>query len=62
MRLLGMLLALGIIGWVLYTAAGGGSNDTIVPQGYQQSLEKAHGVEQIIHAAENLKLEAVDED
>ena len=38
MRLLGMLLALAAIGWVLYTASGGGKNETIVPEAYQQSL------------------------
>ena len=51
MRLLGMLLALAAIGWVLYTASGGGKNETIVPEAYQQSLEKAEGVEQMVQDA-----------
>ena len=60
MRLLGMVLALGAIGWVLYTASGGGKNDSIIPTGYQQSLEKAENVEETVHEAadmRNFKLE-----
>lgn len=53
MRLLGLILALGIIAWVLYTASGGGRNETIVPEGYQQSMEKAQGVEQTLQDTED---------
>lgn len=61
MRLLGMLLALAAIGWVLYTASGGGKNETIVPEGYQQSLEKAEGVEQMVQDAADKRLEGLDD-
>lgn len=61
MRLLGMLLALAAIGWVLYTASGGGKNETIVPEGYQQSLEKAEGVEQMVQDAADKRLEGIDQ-
>ncbi len=54
MRLLGMILALGAIGWLLYTAAGGEDAETAIPQGYQQSLEKAQGVQDIVNAAGTL--------
>ena len=55
MRLLGMVLALGAIGWVLYTASGGGKNDSIIPTGYQQSLEKAENVEESVHEAAEMR-------
>ena len=61
MRLLGMLLALAAIGWVLYTASGGGKNETIVPEGYQQSVEKAEGVEQMVQDAADKRLEGLDD-
>ena len=61
MRLLGMLLALAAIGWVLYTASGGGKTETIVPEGYQQSLEKAEGVEQMVQDAADKRLEGLDD-
>lgn len=61
MRLLGMILALGAIGWVLYTASGGGKNDTVIPTGYQQSMEKAEGVEQTVQDAANVRLQAIEE-
>lgn len=60
MRLLGMLLALAAIGWVLYTASGKGKNDSIVPEPYQQSIEKAEGVEQMVNDAARQRLEDAD--
>ena len=51
MRLLGMILALGAIGWLLYQAAGGDKAEGVIPQGYQQSVEKAKGVEQTVQEA-----------
>ena len=62
MRLLGMLLALGAIGWVLYTGSGGGKNDGVIPEGYQQSMDKAEDVEDTIRADVEDKLKALDED
>lgn len=61
MRLLGMLLALGVIGWMLYTASGGGKNETIIPEGQQQALEKAEGVEQMVQDAADKRLEGIDQ-
>ncbi len=61
MRLLGMILALAAIGWVLYTASGKGKNETIVPEPYQQSLEKAGSVEQLVNDAAEQRLKEIDE-
>ncbi len=61
MRLLGMALALGAIGWVSYTASGGGKNDTIIPTGYQKSLEKAENVEESVHEATELRSFKIEE-
>jgi protein-tyrosine-phosphatase len=55
-----MLLALAAIGWVLYTASGKGRNETIVPEPYQQSLEKAEGVEQMVNDAAEQRLKDID--
>ena len=60
MRLLGMILALGAIGWVLYQAAGGSRSDGVVPEGYQQSMEKARGVEQTVQEAAQLRMPETD--
>ena len=60
MRLLGMLLALAAIGWVLYTASGRGKHDSIVPEPYQQSIEKAEGVEQMVNDAARQRVEDAD--
>ncbi|KZX56160.1 hypothetical protein A3709_07175 [Halioglobus sp. HI00S01] len=62
MRLLGMLLALGAIGWVLYSGSGGGDSDTMIPTGYQQSLEKAESVEDTLRAGTEDKLKALEND
>ncbi len=48
MRLLGMILALGAIGWLLYSAAGGEDAETVIPESYQQSLDKARGVQDLV--------------
>ncbi len=52
MRLIGLILALGAIGWMLYSASGGGNAQSAIPEGYQQSLQKAEGVEQTLKEAE----------
>ncbi len=49
MRLLGMILALGAIGWLLYNAAGGEDAQSVIPESYQESLEKAQGVQDIVN-------------
>lgn len=61
MRLILLLLALGAVGWVLYQVSGGGKAESVIPAGYQQSLEKAHGVEQTIQEAAELRLQQVEE-
>ena len=61
MRMLGMLLALAAIGWVLYSASGGGKNDTIIPEGHQQALEKAEGVEQLMQDTAEKRLDDIDQ-
>ncbi|MEP5568177.1 MAG: hypothetical protein ABJN62_10115 [Halioglobus sp.] len=61
MRLLGMILALGAIGWVLYNASGGGEAETIIPESYQQSLDKAQGVESMVNDAAGQRLDSVDD-
>ena len=62
MRLLGMILALGAIGWVLYNASGGSEADSIIPESYQQSLDKAQGVESMVNDAASKRLDSVDND
>ena len=59
MRLLGMLLALSAIGWVLYNASGSGESDTIIPESYQQSLDKAQGVEEMVKDAAEQRLDSL---
>ncbi len=61
MRLLGMILALGAMGWVLYNASGGGEAETIIPESYQQSLEKAQGVEGMVKDAAEQRLDSLEE-
>ena len=61
MRLIGMLLALGAIGWVLYQASGGKEGDGAIPESYQQSLKKAEGVEQTVQEAAQLRMQEIDQ-
>ncbi|MBT3411306.1 MAG: hypothetical protein P8L70_03335 [Halioglobus sp.] len=61
MRLLGMLLALGAMGWVLYNASGSGESDTIIPESYQQSLDKAQGVEEMVKDAAEQRLDSLED-
>jgi preprotein translocase subunit SecG len=60
MRFIGILIALGIIGWVMYQASGGDDNAGIIPESYQQSMEKAEGVEQTVQDAAQRQLEEID--
>jgi len=61
MRLIGMILALGAIGWVLYQASGGKEGDGVVPESYQQSMKKAEGVEQTVKEAAELRMQEIDQ-
>ena len=56
-----MLLALGAIGWVLYNASGNGESDTIIPESYQQSLDKAQGVEEMVKDAAEQRLDSLED-
>ena len=64
MRLIGMVLALGAIAWVFLRAAPEGdpsaSTPTAMPQGYQQSLEKAEGLEQALQDAADARINAIE--
>jgi preprotein translocase subunit SecG len=61
MRYIGLILALGVIGWVLYQAAGGGKAETAIPESYQQSLGKAKGVEQAMQDAAKKSMQEAEE-
>ena len=60
MRLIGMILALGAIGWVLYQASGGKDGDGAIPESYQQSMDKAKGVEQSVQQATQQRMQALE--
>ncbi len=60
MRLLAMLLSLGAIGWLLYTAAGGDEAETVIPEAYQQQLDEAREMENAIQDEVRKQMEAVD--
>jgi preprotein translocase subunit SecG len=62
MRLIGMVLALGAIVWVMLQAAGGGDAETVIPESYQQSINKAQGLEQSMQDAANEKMRALEEE
>lgn len=61
MRYLGLILALGVVCWVLYRAAGGGEAETVIPAEYQKSLNTAKGVEQSMQDATRKSLEEAEE-
>lgn len=61
MRLIGMVLALGAIMWVLFQSSGGGDAETVIPESYQQSLDKANSVEQSLQEATLKRMQALDE-
>lgn len=62
MRLIGMILALGAIVWVMLQAAGGGDAETVIPESYQQSINKAQGLEQSMQDAADKKLRELEEE
>ncbi len=61
MRLIGIILALGAIGWVLYQASGGREGEGAIPEGYQQSMEKAQNVEQTVQDTAQQRLQELDQ-
>jgi hypothetical protein len=62
MRLIGMVLALGAIVWVMLQATGGGDAETVIPESYQQSINKAQDLEQSMQDAANEKMRALEEE
>ena len=62
MRMIGMVLALGAIVWVMLQAAGGGDAETVIPESYQQSMNKAQDLEQSMQDAANEKMRALEEE
>jgi preprotein translocase subunit SecG len=61
MRLIGIVLVLGIIGWVLYQAAGGGEAETAIPAEYQKSLDKAKDMEKAMQEATNKSMQEAED-
>ncbi len=61
MRFIGILISLGIIGWILYKASGGDENPGVIPESYLESMEKAEGVEQTVQDAAQRRLEELDQ-
>jgi len=49
------------MGWVLYNASGSGESDTIIPESYQQSLDKAQGVEEMVKDAAEQRLDSLED-
>lgn len=62
MRLIGMILALGAIVWVMLQATGGGDSETVIPESYQQSINKAQDLEQSMQDTANEKMRALEEE
>lgn len=61
MRFIGLILALGAIGWVLYQASGGDEGDGAIPQAYQDSMNKAESVEQTLQDSAQQRLRELDQ-
>ena len=60
MRFVGILIALGAIGWFLYQGSGGNDSEGAIPEAYNQSIEKAEGVEKTVQDAAAARLQQVD--
>ena len=60
MRFIGLILALGAIGWTLYRIAGGGEAETAVPATYQKSIDAAKGLEQAVQQASQNSIETAE--
>ncbi len=60
MRYIGLILALGVVCWVLYQAAGGGEAETVIPAEYQKSLNTAKGMEQSMQEAAGKSMEQAE--
>ena len=62
MRIIGLVLSLGAIVWVMMQAAGGGDAETVIPEGHQQALQKAEGLEESMQESLNDKLKSMEAD
>ena len=60
MRLIGLILSLGAIVWVLYQVSGGGRTETAIPEGHQQAIKKAKGVEQTVMDAAQKRMQELE--
>ena len=60
MRLIGLMLGLAAIGWLLFSAADGDDSEGVIPEGYQQSLKKAEGVEKTVQEAAQRSLQDLE--
>ena len=60
MRLIGLIFALAAIMWTLYQASGGKDSESVIPEEYQRSLEKAESVEQTMKDSAQQRLEELD--
>jgi hypothetical protein len=60
MRFIGLILALGAIGWTLYQMAGGGEAETVIPAEYQKSIDTAKDLEQAMKDASQKSLEEAE--
>jgi hypothetical protein len=56
-----MILALAAIGWVIMQGSSGEGEKGALPQGYQQPLEEARGLEQSVLDSAEDRLKALDE-
>lgn len=59
MRLIGMILALGVIVWVMVQASGGSDSQSVVAEGHQEALEKAKSVESALQEASERNLQGM---
>ena len=60
MRFIGIILALGAIGWALYQASGGGKSEDAVPQEYREAVQKAEDVEATMNDALQQRMEELE--
>jgi preprotein translocase subunit SecG len=61
MRLIGIVIALGLMMWVLFYSSGGNESEGVIPASYMESLEKAEGVEQTLQDSMQQRLQDLDE-
>lgn len=60
MKLIGYVIALGVIVYVLMTLSKDETPQDAIPEGYKRSMEKAEEVEQTLQDAAQKQLEDLD--